>query len=140
MGLWTDRLSSDDLKAFDDALGACIGAEVEGVLIAKGSELFQGDGAAPAVMAVEKDWLALVCHAARERGFDLINGEVDGLGQVALVEFSGGSDIDNESALAQAFMCIISWNLARPPERDVGQSEDGNKGDESPFHPFRLTP
>lgn len=128
------------LSAFDDAFGARVGAEIERIAIAERVELFCSDGAASARMAVQKNWLVFVRHAGRERGFDLVDGEVDGCGQVARVEFSGSADIHDQSAFAQAFMCVFHRNLAGPPEENVGEREDGNEGDESPFHPFRLTP
>src|SRR6185437_2870537 len=55
------------------------------------------------------------------------------------VEFSGRAHVDHNRSVAQVCVCILHGNLARPPEKEVAESEDRNEGDENPFHRFRLT-
>ena len=87
---------------------AAIGAEVEGVGVAQGIQLFAGRGAAHAALAVEQQNLTLVLHAAWETGFNPVQGEIDGAGKMALVELGRGSDIDNQGAAFQVRCASLS--------------------------------
>src|SRR5579863_6886403 len=111
------RLSGDESasRAFDDAFGAGVGAEVKGVDIADGPEFPSGGRAAHAGFAVKQDGLGFVFHARRERGFDPVEGKIDGIGQVARIEFGGGTDVDDEGAVAQIFMSIFGRDLTGAP-------------------------
>ena len=118
---------------------AAIGAEVEGVGVAQGIQLFAGRGAAHAALAVEQQNLTLVLHAARKTGFNPVQGKIDGAGKMALVELGRGSDIDNQGAAFQVRLRVLERNLA--PAGEQKQDHQDGQGNENgcPVHSSQGT-
>src|SRR5215472_7708275 len=69
-----------------DAFGSPIRSEIERLRITESCQFFPGHGAAHAGMTVEEKYLSFVGYAARDEHLDVIEGHVDGVFEMSLVE------------------------------------------------------
>ena len=92
---WCALLAADDLRS------PAMGPEIEGICIAQRDQLLPGHSTAHAALAVKQNHRALVLHAARQGGFNLVEGKVDGARQMARAEFGGSADIYDHCTVLQ---------------------------------------
>lgn len=110
----------------EDLCCAAIRADVEGVLVAEGFELGYGLAAAHAALAMEQEYLTFLIDLSGDNGFDLAEGNVDGLGQMARGELTCAAHIDDQGAVAQVFRRGLGGDLSAALPKEKGDQQDNN--------------
>jgi len=96
----------------DEAGRAAVGAKVEGLRVALALETLRGQFTAQAGLAVQENDLVFAVSELRNGGIQLIKLQIDGVGEMAGLEFGWGADVNQQAALILVFAGIFERSMA----------------------------
>jgi hypothetical protein len=88
---------------------------------------------------VQQQNLVLILHAAGQRGFNLIQREVDRPWKMARAEFTRGARIDHQSSVLQVSLRLFGGDLASALQQKCKRKNGQNDANSCRVHGFKFT-